>query len=70
MTNGIMDCIGCTTHWWLLCMLYIINLLNVITNSMSFIPYTVMHGEVTDASPYLDNHFWQDMFVEDPKSGE
>ena len=64
MTNAIMDHVGCPSHWWLLCMLFVVGLLNW------FIPHTVLTREVTDVSPYLDYHFWQEVFVKDPTQGE
>ena len=54
MMHGIMDHVGCAAHFWLLCILYIIGLLNVLSNSKGFIPLTVVNGTETDVSPYLD----------------
>ena len=51
-------------------MLYVANLLNVVVNSKGCIPPTILTGEVTDVSTYLDYQFWQEVFVEDPKDGE
>ena len=34
------------------------------------IPLTVVTGLLTDVSPYLDFHFWQEVFVEVPWGGE
>ena len=65
-----MDCVGCQAHWWLLCMTYLVGLLNPLTNSKGYIPKTVLTGEVMDVSPYLDYHVWQEIFAEDPKCGE
>ena len=57
MVHGIMDCVGCPAPYWLLCILYVIGL-------------TVVTGAQTDVSPYLDFHFWQEVFVEVPGGGE
>ena len=56
--------------YWLLCILYIIGLLNVLANSKGMIALTVVTGAQTDVSPYLDFCFWQEMFVEVPGGGE
>ena len=70
MTTSIMDHVGCQAHWWLLCMTYVVGLLNHLTNSKGYIPKTVLTGEITDVSPYLDYHFWREIFVKSPKGGE
>ena len=70
MMHGIMDCVGCPAPFWLLCILYVISLLNVLSNSKGFIPLTVVTGTETDVSPYLDFYFWQEVFVEVPGGGE
>ena len=51
MTSSIMDHVGCQAHWWLLCMTYVVGLLNHLTNSKGYIPKTVLTGETTDVSP-------------------
>ena len=33
MMHGIMDCTGCPSSYWLLCLLYVVGLLNVLANS-------------------------------------
>ena len=70
MVHGIMDQVGCSSGYWLLCLLYVIGLLNVLSNSKGCIPLTVVTGHITDISPYLDFHFWQKVFVEVPGGGE
>ena len=70
MMHGIMDRVGYPPPFWLLCLLYIIHLLNVVSNSKGSIPLTVVMGTQTDISPYVDFHFWQDVFVEVPGGGE
>ena len=58
--------VGCPLSFWLLCLLYVIDLLNVLSNSEGCIPLTIVTGTQTDISPYLDFHFWQEVFVEVP----
>ena len=70
MMHGIMDRVGCPPSFWLLCLLYVIHLLNVLTNSKGCIPRTIVTGTQTDISPYLDFHFWQEVLVEVPRGGE
>ena len=70
MIHGIMDCAGCPNQFWLLCLLYVIELLMVMVNSKCFIPLTVIVGEQTDFSSYLDFYFWPEVFVEVPVRGE
>ena len=70
MMHGIMDRVGCPSVYWLLCLLYVIGLLNVLSSSKGCIPLTVVTGQITDISPYLDFHFWQEVFVEVPGGGE
>ena len=70
MMHGIMDRVGCSSGYWLLCLLYVIDLLNVLSNSKGCIPLTVVTGNLTDIFPYLDFHFWQEVFVEVPGGGE
>mmetsp|Transcript_20329 Transcript_20329/g.42624 ORF Transcript_20329/g.42624 Transcript_20329/m.42624 type:complete len:1867 (-) Transcript_20329:137-5737(-) len=68
--NGIMDRVGCPADHWLLCLLYVVDLFNVLANSKGEIPKSQVTGEMTDVSPYLDYHFYQEIFVENPKGGE
>ena len=63
MIHGIMDRVGCPPVYWLLCLLYVIGLLNILSNSKRCIPLTIVTGQITDISPYLDFHFWQEVFV-------
>ena len=70
MIKGIMDHTGCPSSYWLLCLLYVVGLLNVLANSKGCIPLTVVTDLLTDVSPYLDFHFWQEVFVEVPGGGE
>ena len=70
MMHGIMDRVGCPLSFWLLCLLYVIHLLNVLSNSKGYIPLTVVMGTQTDIPPYLDFHSWQEVFVEVAGGGE
>ena len=58
------------TAIFLLCLLYVIHLLDVLSNSKGCIPLTIVTGTQTDISHYLDFHFWQEVFVEVPGGGE
>ena len=66
MMHGIMDQVGCPPPFLLLCLLYVIHLLNVLSNSKGCISLTIVPGTQTDISPYLDFHFWQEVFEEVP----
>ena len=70
LTKTTMDRVGCPSQFWLLCMLYIISLLNVITNANGVIPQTAVTGEVTDVSAFLTFHFWQEVFYHNPDRSE
>ena len=61
---------GFPQHFWLLCLLYVVGLLNILSNLNGQIPLTVITGEQTNISPYLDFHFWQEVFFEVPGGGE
>ena len=65
MTSNIMDRVGAPGPIWLLCMLYVICLLNHLVNVNGVIPKTVVTNEVTDTSAFLQFHFWQEVFYED-----
>ena len=68
--KSIMDQVACPSGYWLLCTLYVIGLLNVLVNSKGLIPLQVITGYQVDILPYLDFHFWEEVFVEDPRVGE
>ena len=70
MVKSIMDHVGCPPTIWLLCTLYVIGLLNVLVNSKGVIPLQAITGYHIDIFPYLDFHFWGEVFVEDPRGGE
>ena len=70
MMHVIMDRVGCPPSFWLLCLLYMIHLLNLLSNLKGCIPLTIVTGTQTDISPYLNFHFWQEVFVEVTGGGE
>ena len=70
MVHGIMDHVGCPAPYWLLCLLYVIGLLNILANSKGIISLTVVSSAQTDVSPYLNFHFWQEVFLKVPGGGE
>ena len=65
-----MDCIACPAKYWLLTMLFVVGLLNVLVNTSGAIPEQLVTGEIIDVSPYLEYHFWEEVFCEDVKSGK
>ena len=70
LVKSIMDHVGCPSDIWLLCTLDVIGLLNGLVNSKGGIPLQTVTGYHIDISPYLDFHFWEEVFVEDPRGGE
>ena len=70
MIHSIMDCVACPAPFWLLCLLYVIGLCNILSNSKGCIPLTIITDTQTDMYTYLDFHFWQEVFVEVPRGGE
>ena len=69
ISNSIMDRMAVPAKFWLLTMLFVIGLSNCLVNVNGVIPQSVVTGEVTDVSPYLSFHFWQEVFYEDSKNG-
>ena len=69
ISNSIMDRMAVPAKFWLLTMLFVISLSNCLVNVNGVIPQSVVTGEVTDMSPYLSFHFWQEVFYEDSKNG-
>ncbi len=51
-------------------MTYVVLLLNHCVNGQGVIPNTAATGEFTDVSPFLEYHFWQEVFYENPEGGE
>ena len=70
MTNNIMDHVACPAKYWLLTMLFVVRLLNILVNTNGAIPEQLVTGEIVDVSPYLEYHFWEEVFCEDIKSGK
>ena len=70
MSNNIMDRVGCPAKYWLLALTFVIGLVNVLVNSNGEIPNTLVTGEVTDISPWLQFHFWEEVFIATDKGGE
>jgi hypothetical protein len=69
-SNAIMDRTGCPAQYWLLAMLYVVALFNVICNSSGEIPKALITGEVVDVSPFLQFHFWEEVFVATDHGGD
>ena len=57
MIHGIMDRVACPPPNWLLCILFAVGLLSVLSNSKGCMSLMVVTGYQTDISPYLDFHF-------------
>ena len=70
ISQNIMDRTGCPAKFWLLCFLFVISLLNCLVNKNGEIPKSLVTGEVTDVSPFLTFHFWQEVFFEQPDKTE
>ena len=70
MSNNIMDRVGCTTKFWLLCTLFTISLLNHLVNVNGAIPMSLITSQVTDISTFLTFRFWEEVFFEEPDSSE
>ena len=65
-----MDYVGCPEKYLLICMEYVVGLLNVHTISKGAIPNSIITRETTNILPYMSVHFWQEVFVEKPKGGK
>jgi hypothetical protein len=61
ITNSIMDRVSYPAGYWLLCTLFVIGLVNVLANHTGEIPHSIVTGQVTDVSPYLSFHFWEEV---------
>ena len=70
ISNTIMDRTGTPAEFWLLCTLYVIQLLNHMINVSGNIPLSQVTGQVTDVSAYLSFHWWQDVLYETPTKQE
>ena len=65
MTSTTINRTGCLAKFWLLCLLYVVALLNVLVNSKGAIPLAAVTGQVVDMFPFLSYHFWQEVFYEE-----
>jgi hypothetical protein len=71
MLKNTMDHTGTPAKFWLICLLlFLIPLCNVLVNSKGLVPLSVMTGQVTDVSAYLQFHWWQEVFFEQPDKSE
>ena len=62
MTNILLDRTGTPPQYWLLCMLYVIGLINHLScpsNTDKMTPIQAAYGYVPDLSKYLNFHWWQ-----------
>ena len=62
MTNILLDRTGTPPAYWLLCMLYVIGLLNHVScpsNTDKMTPIQAAYGYVPDLSKYFNFHWWQ-----------
>ena len=66
MTSTTIDCTSCPAKFWLLCLLYIVNLLNVLVYSKGAIPLAAVTGQAIDVFLFLSYNFWQEAFYEEP----
>ena len=65
MINRIMDNVGCPQRFCLLCPLYVVGLLNILSNLNGQIPSLPLLVN-KHILPYLNFHFWQAVFVKVP----
>ena len=70
ISNNIMDRTGTPDKFWLLCTLFVIGLLNHVTNLNGVTPLSLVTGGVTDISAYLSFHWWQEVLYETPTKQE
>ena len=58
--NTLMNLTGAPTHFWLLCLLYVCNLLNVTSSPAlgGLTPTQALTGQVPDISHFLHFSFW------------
>ena len=63
LTNNIMDRTGTPKEFWLLCMLYVIFLLNhMINETTGQVPHTHALGAPTDNSALMSYHWWEPVY--------
>jgi hypothetical protein len=63
VTNNILDRLGIPDEYWLLTMLFVIDLFNVLANRHGEIPLEMLTNQTVDISAYLSFHFWEEVFV-------
>ena len=51
-------------------MLFVVGLLNVLINANGNVPEHMVTGQVVDASPFLEFHYWEEVFCDDFPSGK
>ena len=62
-TNRILDRTGAPPSTWLLCLLYVIFLLNhTFCNAINAVPIQRLRGSTPDISPLLCFHFWEEVY--------
>ena len=62
-TNRIMDRTGAPPFTWLLCLLYVIFLLNhTFCNAINAVPIQHLRGSTPDISPLLCFYFWREVY--------
>ena len=62
-TNTVLDRTGAPPSVWLLCLFYVIFLLNhTFCQSINDIPIQQLNGSTSDISPILRFHFWEEVY--------
>ena len=51
-------------------MLFVVGLLNVLVNADGNVPEQMVMGQVVDVSPFLEFHYWDEVFCDDFPSGK
>jgi hypothetical protein len=66
--NALLDCAGTPAAYWLLAILYVINLMNhLAVASLDWkTPLEVAHGQKPDFSPFLQFFWWEPVYYEAP----
>ena len=70
MFAQVMDRTGCPKKWWLVCVLFVIMLLNHFPNSNREILLMEITAQIQDILKFVHFHFWQEVFAEVPGGGE
>ena len=69
MTNTVMDRTNAPASTWLLCLTYVVFILNhAFDSTLRNVPLTALTGSTVDISPLLRFHFWQQVYykVDEP----